>query len=179
VSISWREITNTGAEVMAYKLWEDIGLNIAKARKASGMTCAELSNRIGCPESRIERYEYAETKVNLAVLEKLSKCLDVSVDWLIDAKFDSPDGECLYSIGLMGRDHDPRYETDQFKFWAYATSARMAFFKINEMIRLAGRRFVGPGVHAYVELRGTPITKKWIESSFPRKADDDEPIEKD
>lgn len=167
--VTWREITSDGYEVMTYKLWEDIGLNISMARTQKGLSRKELADAIKCTESRIKRYEFAEAKVNLDVLEKLSKSLDVTVEWLINARIDSQLGECLYSVWIYGTD---------IKFYWGATSTRMAFFKINERVRLCGRRYLQPGQHACVKLVGTPVTDEFLKNTFTGKPDDDGPVDK-
>lgn len=63
-------------------------------------------------------------------LEKLSKTLAVSVDWLIDADLDSQHGECIY---LIWPDSMP-----DFKLYKKATSKRMAFLLYDLSFKKAG-----------------------------------------
>lgn len=165
---TWRETTIDGGEVMAYKLWEDIGLNITKFREAKNWSRKQLAEAMRVPESRIKRYEYAESKVHLDVLKELSKYLDVSINRLIGAKPDSLCGKCLYKVWVTG--------DEDFKLIIPSTSARMAFFEVDNRVRLCGRRYMRPGKHACVKLVAVPVDDNAIREHFGGTPSDEEPV---
>lgn len=67
-----------------------IACQIREYRNAAGLTQKALAQRIGTKQSVISRLESAEyTGHSLAILQKISEALHVTIDMLIDVKNDS------------------------------------------------------------------------------------------
>ena len=158
-------------ERVGFDFYCDIANRVEKARKEKGYTQKELSLKSGIKESRISNIECVKTRIDLDDLERLSKVLDVSVDWLIDAEMDWGGKECLY---LVGTDTLP-----DFRIYFRATSKQMAFLKFDKMLKDAGVRYESPRARGLVELVGVPTTAEEIRSKFPRRTEDELPIEPD
>lgn len=60
--------------------------NLAKVRKARGLTQRKLSAMSGVPRVSIARYETGKVSPNVRVLERLAQALNVSIDDLVDRK---------------------------------------------------------------------------------------------
>lgn len=106
-------------ERIGFDFYCDIANNIVKARKEKQLTQEELATKANIRLSRLSGIENVKIRLDLDDLKKLSRTLDVSVDWLINADLDSQYGECLYLIW-------PESVPD-FKLYKKATSKRMAF----------------------------------------------------
>lgn len=106
-------------ERIGFDFYCDIANNIVKARKEKQLTQEELATKANIRLSRLSGIENVKIRLDLDDLKKLSRTLDVSVDWLINADLDSQYGECLYLIW-------PESMPD-FKLYKKATSKRMAF----------------------------------------------------
>jgi transcriptional regulator with XRE-family HTH domain len=75
-----RPTCETVAERSATLLGTTLRLRIAELRERRGLTIDELAKRAGVGRSTVIRLEQARTtRVDLAVLEKLSRALGVSV----------------------------------------------------------------------------------------------------
>ena len=60
--------------------------NLAKVRKAKGMTQRKLSIKSGVHRVSIARYETGKVSPNVRALERLAEALGVPMDALIDRK---------------------------------------------------------------------------------------------
>ena len=60
--------------------------NLAKLRKAKGLTQMELASIAGVPRVSIARYETGKVSPNVRVLERLANALQVRIDDLVDRK---------------------------------------------------------------------------------------------
>lgn len=158
-------------ERMGFDFYCDIANRVEKARKEKGYTQKELSLKSRIKESHISNIECVKTRIDLDDLEKLSKALNVSVDWLIDAEMDWGGEECLY---LVSTDTCP-----DFRIYFRATSKRMAFLKFDKRLKDAGVRYGSPRARGIVELVGVPTTNEEIRSKFPGRTEDELPIEPD
>lgn len=158
-------------ERVGFDFYCDIADRVEKARMRKGYTQKELAGKTQIKESRISNIECVKTRIDLDDLEKLSQALDVSVDWLIDADMDWGGEECLY---LVNTDTCPN-----FRIYFRATSKRMAFLKFDKMLKDAGVCYESPRARGIVKLVGVPITDEKIRSKFPRRTEDELPIESD
>ena len=69
---------------MAHKALEEIiGRNIARYRKAAGLTQATLAEKIGISTAFVSRVERGQKRMKVETLYATAKALDVSVDALL------------------------------------------------------------------------------------------------
>ena len=158
-------------ERVGFDFYCDIACNIVKARKEKQLTQEELAAKAKIRLSRLSGIENVRTRIDVDDLEKLSQVLDVSIDWLIDADLDSQYGECLYLIW-------PESMPD-FKLYKKATSKRMAFLLYDLAFKKAGVRHDSNRERFFVELVGVPVTEKEFQRRFPKRTDEDLPLERD
>lgn len=158
-------------ERIGFDFYCDIANNIVKARQNKGWTQRDLAEKSGIKESRLSRMENVKVRISLDVLEKLSEALDVTVNWLIDAEIDSQVGDCLY---LVWPDSMP-----DFKLYQKATSKRMAFLIYDKLFKDAHVKYSSSRERFFVQLVGVPITKKEIQDRFPKRTEEDLPLEPD
>ncbi len=73
----------------------DIGKRIKIARKYKGLSQDELAKRIGVAQQNIARWEKGERIPGAKNLIKISKALDVSIDWILtgESSFMVKDGK--------------------------------------------------------------------------------------
>jgi transcriptional regulator with XRE-family HTH domain len=57
-----------------------IGERLARLRKASGLTQAELANRLGVPQPNISYYESGQVRMYADMLAQIARTLGVSAD---------------------------------------------------------------------------------------------------
>lgn len=158
-------------ERIGFDFYCDVANNIVKARKNKGWTQRDLARESGIKESRVSQIESVKVRISLDVLERLSKVLDVTVNWLIDAEIDSQIGDCLYLVWV---DSSP-----DLKFYQKATSKRMAFLVFDKKLKNSGVGYNSARDRAFVKLVGIPVTKKEIQDKFPRRTTEDLPLEPD
>lgn len=155
-------------ERIGYDFYCDIANNIVKARNKKGWTQEELAKESGIRLSVISAMETVKIKTKLSHLEKLSKALDVTINWLIDAEIDSQIGECLYLVWTES--------CEDLKMYQKSTSKRMAFLEWEARMNKIGVRVNEPRERNFVELVGVPMTDKEIQDKFPKLNSDEEPI---
>lgn len=158
-------------ERIGFDFYCDVANNIVKARKEKHLTQEELAAKAKIRLSRLSGIENVKIRLDLDDLEKLSRVLDVSIDWLIDADLDSQYGECLYLIW-------PESVPD-FRLYKKATSKRMAFLLYDRSFKKAGVRHSSSRERFFVRLVGAPITDKEFQRRFPKRVSEDLSIEED
>ena len=62
---------------------EQIGLNIAKIRKAKGLTQSELAEKIGISQNLVSHYEVGRLKISAEMVIHFSIALKVSTDRIL------------------------------------------------------------------------------------------------
>lgn len=157
-------------ERIGFDFYCDIANNIVKAREAKGYTQKNLADKAGIKEQRISNMERVKVRTELDVLEKISKALDVSVDFLIDAELDCYGKECLY---LVWPESIP-----EFQLYIKASSKRMAFLNYDRGLKEHGVKYSTPRERCFVELVGVPTTKETYQAKFPKRTEEDLPIER-
>ena len=158
-------------ERIGFDFYCDVANNIVKARKEKQLTQAELAEKAKIRPTRLQGIENVRVRLDLDDLEKLSQVLDVSIDWLIDADLDSQYGECLYLIWMESM--------PDFKLYRKATSKRMAFLLYDQVFKKAHVRYGSQRERFFVKLVGVPVTEKEFQKRFPKRTDEDLPLEKD
>lgn len=158
-------------ERIGFDFYCDVANNIVKARQNKGWTQKVLAKESGIKESRLSGIEAMRIRLDLDDLNKLSKVLDVTVNWLIDAEIDSQIGDCTYLIWTESM--------PDFKLYKKATSKRMAFLLFDKKIKDCGVRYVSPRERFFVKLVGVPVTDKEIRDKFPKRTIEDLPLEPD
>ena len=70
------------------QIWEGVVkiTNLAKVRKAKGMTQRKLSIKSGVHRVSIARYEAGKVSPNVRALERLAEALGVPIDDIVDRK---------------------------------------------------------------------------------------------
>ena len=157
-------------ERIGYDFYCDISNNIVKARQSKKWTQKKLAEESGIKESLLSRIENVRVRIDLDVLEKLSKVLDVTVNWLIDAEIDSQVGDCLY---VVWAEH-----VSDFKLYQKATSKRMAFLMFDKKLKEIGAGY-NSRERFFVKLVGVPVTDKEIKDKFPKRTSEDLPLDPD
>ncbi len=59
------------------------GSRIAKARKAAGLTQAQLGERLGLPQSRISHIERNPDSTTVGALKRIARALGVDIEALV------------------------------------------------------------------------------------------------
>lgn len=158
-------------EKIGFDFYCDIANNIAKLREKMKITQVDLAKKTGLSEGCISNMENVKIRIGLDDVEKLSKALDVSKDYLIDAELERGGEKCLYLIW-------PESMPD-FKLYIEASSKRMAFLTYDKKIKEAGVRYNSSRERFFVELVGIPVSKKDLQSRFPKRTEEHLPIEPD
>ena len=156
-------------ERIGFDFYCDVANKIVEARKRKGWTQEALAREAGIKLSRLSSMEGVKIRIYLSDLEKLSKALDVTVNWLIDAKVDSQMGDCLYLVWPESM--------DDFKIYQKATSKRMAFLLYDKRLKKIGVAYSNSRERFFVELVGVPVTENDIKNKFPKLTSDEEMIE--
>lgn len=156
-------------ERIGFDFYCDVANKIVEARKRKGWTQEALAREAGIKLSRLSSMEGVKIRIYLSDLEKLSKALDVTVNWLIDAKVDSQMGDCLYLVWPESM--------DDFKIYQKATSKRMAFLLYDKRLKKIGVAYSNSRERFFVELVGVPVTENDIKDKFPKLTSDEEMIE--
>jgi len=61
-------------------LYEDVGRCIRQARNAAGLSLSEMSKRLGCTPTHLQRVELADTACALHLLVAIADELDTTLD---------------------------------------------------------------------------------------------------
>lgn len=158
-------------ERIGFDFYCDVANNIVKARNEMGWTQKELAKQSGIKDSRLAGIESMRIRLDLDDLEKLSKVLNRTVDWLIDAELDCRGEECLYLVW-------PASMPD-FKLYKRATSKRMAFLTYDKMFKESHITYSSARERFFVKLVGIPVTQKELQNRFKKRTSDDLPLEPD
>ena len=94
--------------------------------------------------------ENVKIRIDLDDLEKLSKVLNRSVDWLLDAELEGGGKECLY---LVWSDSSPC-----LKLYQRATSKRMAFMIYDRKFKECHVAYSSGRERHFVQLVGVPVS---------------------
>lgn len=156
-------------ERIGFDFYCDIANRIVEARKRKGWTQNMLSEKSGIKVSRLTKIENVKIRIYLKDIEALAKALDVTENWLIDAKIDSQIGDCLYLVWVES--------TPKFKLYQKATSKRMAFLLFDKRLKESGIGYSSSRDRFFVKLVGVPVTNKEIKDKFSKLNTDKEPIE--
>lgn len=158
-------------EKIGYDFYCDVAINIVKKREELGLTQKELAEKSKIKLNRLSKIENVQYRIRLDEIESLANALEVSVNYLIDAKIDSQAGECKYLVYMEG------YE-ENLKLYSMASSKRMAFLKLEKHLNNKGLTwFSTPRTRVFVELVGVPIGKEELETKLSKFKEDQE-IEK-
>lgn len=158
-------------ERIGFDFYCDVANNIVKARKEMGLTQKDLAKQASIKDSRLAGIESVKIRLDLDDLEKLSKVLNRTVDWLIDAELDCRGEECLY---LIWAESMPR-----FKLYKKATSKRMAFLLYDKMFKESHIAYDSSRERFFVKLVGIPVTQKELQNRFKKRTVEDLPLEPD
>ena len=166
-----RFIENEILERIGFDFYCDIANNIVKARAEMGWTQKKLAEQSGIKPHRLVEIENVKIRIDLDDLEKLSKVLNRSVDWLLDAELEGGGKECLY---LVWSDSSPF-----LKLYQRATSKRMAFMIYDRKFKECHIAYNSGRERHFVQLVGVPVSTAEIQKKFKKRVTDDLPIEPD
>lgn len=158
-------------ERIGFDFYCDIANNIVKARQSKSLTQKELAEKAKIKYARLRGIEEMKLRLDLDDLEKLAEVLEVTIDWLIDAEFDSQVGECRYLVWSES-------STD-FKIYQDASSKRMAFLLFDQALKKARVKYNSPRERVFVELVGIPVAERDFQSEFSKRTEEDLPLEPD
>lgn len=65
------------------KFFKDLGLRMAGARKARGLTQQQLAERLGIVQQSYAQYETGRSRIQVAMLPKLAQYLGLTMDELL------------------------------------------------------------------------------------------------
>ncbi len=65
------------------KFFKDLGLRMANARKARGLTQQQLAERLGIVQQSYAQYETGRARIQLAMLPRLTQYLGLTMDELM------------------------------------------------------------------------------------------------
>ena len=156
-------------ERIGYDFYCDIANNIVELRKSMGLTQKDLAERTGIKEHRIVNMENVKIRIGMNDVEKLSKALNVSMEYLIDAEPDWGGMDCLYLIWPDS--------AQNFKLYMNGSSKRMTFLKYDELFKKMGVRYSGSRERFFVKLVAVPVSAEDFQSRFPKRTEEDLPIE--
>lgn len=156
-------------ERIGFDFYCDIANNIVKLREENGFTQKDLAVKTGIKEYRISNMENVKIRIDLDAVEELAKALNVSADYLIDAELDCGGKECLYQVWLESE--------DRFKLYIRASSKRMAFLKFDKKFKECGVRYNSSRERIFIKLVGVPVSKEDFQARFPKRTEEDLPIE--
>ena len=94
-----RFIENEILERIGFDFYCDIANNIVKARAEMGWTQKKLAEQSGIKPHRLVGIENVKIRIDLDDLEKLSKVLNRSVDWLLDAELEAAEKNAFIWFG--------------------------------------------------------------------------------
>ena len=81
----------------------EVGARIRMARKASGMSVAQLARRIGVEAASMKAWERGEREPRSNRLRMLSGLLNVSLVWLLDGRDPEPLGPPVLTVHALGQ----------------------------------------------------------------------------
>ena len=68
--------------------YESFGKNAAKLREKNDLSQAQMSEKLGIPQSTYAGYETGKRKVPIYIIKKISDLFEVSIDYLLTGKHD-------------------------------------------------------------------------------------------
>ena len=139
-------------ERIGFDFYADIAVRIVSVRKEKELTQKQLTELLKWPTGKLQSLEAVSRRIMAQDLEDLSKALDVSVNYLLEAYDDSPIGDCLY---LVWTD-----TCDDLKLYVTAPNSRMAVFELEKKLKKLGVGMWGNARdRATVQRVGVPVDK--------------------
>lgn len=141
---------------LGYDFYADIAERLVKKQKEAGLTQEQLAEKAGVPADRVKRYMRVQIRFRLDDLDKLSKALDTTTDYLIGSEYDDPDcGKCLYEV----RNERSVTEGSKFNLLFEATSPQMAFLLAHKWSLDTKLIWFESRDRARIKLIGVPVRK--------------------
>ena len=116
-------------ERIGFDFYADIAVRIVSERKKRGLTQKQLTELLEWPDGKLQNLEAVCRRIMAQDLEDLSKALDVSMNYLLEAYGDSPIGDCLYLVWT---------DACNSKFYVEAPNGRMAVLKLEKEFKKSG-----------------------------------------
>lgn len=140
-------------ERIGFDFYADIAVRIVSIREEKGLTQKKLTELLKWPDGKLQNLETVKRRIMAQDLEDLSRVLDVSVNYLLEAYDDSPLGDCLYLVWTDAcRD---------MKLYVKAPNSRMAVFELEKKFKESKVcMWSNARDWATVRLVGVPINKK-------------------
>lgn len=152
---------------LGYDFYADIAKKIVSERRKKKLTQEQLANLCGLTKSKLAKYENVSIRMRISEIEKMSKALGVSVDFLIGAIYDDPDCQkCLYIVCNQ--------RTTKFGLYLEAKSPQEAFLMAYEWSIDMNRIWFESRDRALVRLVGVPVRKSDYVYFKKRTSEEDE-----
>lgn len=152
---------------LGYDFYADIAEKIVSERRKKKLTQEQLANLSGLTKSKLAKYENVSIRMRISEIEKMSKALDVSVDFLIGAIYDDPDCQkCLYIVRNQ--------RIPNFALYFEAKSPQEAFLVAYEWSIDMNSIWFESRDRALVRLVGVPVRKSDYAHFKKRTSEEDE-----
>ncbi len=93
-----------------------VGLKIRDIRKEKGISQLELANKIGVSQAYITYLENGQRNIDLKMLEKIAKALDVSIEELMNIKNIELNEDALLKHLLYKKFKDKKLKKELYTF---------------------------------------------------------------
>lgn len=140
-------------ERIGFDFYADIAVRIVSTREEKGLTQKQLAELLKWPDGKLQNLETVKRRIMAQDLEDLSRALDVSVNYLLEAYNDNPLGDCLYLVWTDA--------CKDMKLYVKASNSRMAIFELEKKFKESKVcMWSNARDRATVKLVGVPIDKK-------------------
>lgn len=140
-------------ERIGFDFYADIAVRIVAIRNEKGLTQKQLTELLKWPVGKLQSMEAVSRRINAQDLEDLSKALEVSVNYLLEAYNDSPVGDCLYLVWTDS--------CSDMKVYVKAPNSRMAIFELEKKFKKSGvLMWSNARDRATVRRVGVPLTDR-------------------
>lgn len=128
-------------------------MRIVSIREEKALTQKRLTELLKWPDGKLQSLETVKRRITFQDLEDLSKVLDVSMNYLLEAYDDSPLGKCRYLVWTDA--------CKDFKLYVDASNSRMAIFELEKKCKESKvALWSNARDRATVRLVGVPVDKK-------------------
>ncbi|MCI9009279.1 MAG: helix-turn-helix transcriptional regulator [Lachnospiraceae bacterium] len=140
-------------ERIGFDFYADIAVRIVSIREEKGLTQKKLTELLKWPAGKLQNLEAVKRRIMAQDLEDLSRALDVSINYLLEAYNDSPLGDCLYLVWTDS--------CKKLKLYVEAPNSRVAVFELEKKFKESKVcMWSNARDRATVRLVGVPVDEK-------------------
>ena len=165
-----RYIDTDGQQRIGFDFYCDVAQNIVRARKDKGWTAEQLAKEAGIKLSLMKQIEGVKIRIELEMLEKLAKALNVSIDWLIDAEILYGGQDCLFLCWSEA--------FEPMRLYQRGPSVRMAYLLFLDRLK---KGHITPFMNArdriIVKLVGVPVSDAELRRTYKNRTEEPEPLD--